>query len=103
MIPAPIQPASTPHAQRFPQSAAAHVRIAFVSLLNAKLTPAHGLTYPSARACAGAHTHATAAVSTRALIARRIVTTPLTAPYCATRSALQAICPAHDLRRIDLT
>src|SRR3954452_18722459 len=101
MMPAPIQPASTPQAHRLPQSAVAQLRAVSTSLLYAKLTPVHGLTYPSARACIGAHTHATAAVSTRVFIARRIVPTP-SARLIAPRERRCKRCALDgELRRVD--
>src|SRR3954471_22502452 len=100
MMPAPIQPASTPQAHRLPQSAVAQLRAVSTSLLYAKLTPVHGLTYPSARACIGAHTHATAAVSTRVFIARRIVPTPSARLIAPRERRCKRCALGRELRRV---
>jgi hypothetical protein len=42
-------------------------------MLLPKFTPTHGEKYPSARACTGAHTTATAAIKIKLLITRRIL------------------------------
>src|SRR3954454_6506299 len=101
MMPAPIQPASTPQDHRLPQSAFAQVRAASTWLLDAKLTPVHGLTYPSARACIGAHTHATAAVSTRVFIARRIVPAPSARLIAPRERRCKRYALDRELRRVD--
>src|ERR1700736_4657662 len=71
MIPAPIPPAVTPKPAR-PRSTL--LRMALVSIFPPNWTAAHGLTYPSARATAGAERVAAVADATSSLNTLRICT-----------------------------